>query len=436
MRRRDVLRSALARLLQHSLYRGWASWRDVLLRRKSALHLLRNAAAHIHLRAALQGMVRLRASVNARRQQRRALRHMMQRELACGWRSWQTARMERNRQHEVLGRALGRLVGRSLSCGWAGWHQALLDRAAALDTMRVAVRRLICQRMVRSLVQLRAHAGMRRQTRQALSWSARRGLSQGWHRMTEAGHASVSARRWHHIGCAHLMRVVTSTYLRSWQRTLIARRAGHHMLVITLRHKLQRRISLGWRAWRDAVASRKVLAKAIETFQQHLARHGLFLGWRAWCTAVTWVIAIGTSEQHSARHSLVMCLRSWDQLAAEMKAATGAVVSACRCWRKHALSQYWLKWQQKVAARRESVALAKQAFTVWHDRRVTMAMQYWCDFALWNLMNRAHTRLVHRKLMQSWRSWQAARYSGRRRCLGVCFLRWLERSDLLRCARL
>ena len=103
----------------------------------------------------------------------------------------------------------------------------------------------------------------------------------------------------------------------------------------------------------------------------------------------------------------------------------------CRRWRNQALAAAWLRWWERMRARRQCVRVASKVLARWRHQALTRVLERWMECARQRRRWRRTAASVlarwsRRCVVQALVTWQEGAWVGRRvrRCARAIVLRW------------
>ena len=454
LRHADRRRHDLAAMhhLRHDLLRGLSAW-CASARERSALAAACRACSERIPRMRIGHAWSLWAEVTAAHRHhsmRRALAHLISRNLVKGWGQWHQLWAEARRRRALGRRSLAHALNRRLSLGWNGMLDGAGRRKAATARLARAVAYMRHRKAAEGFLGwLEAHAEARR----AL-WVARRGLEsemfggrlralRRWAEACEERLRSKAMLRWADARMRH--RGLAAGW-RQWAEVAAQRAVAYSRLASSVRRMRQRTLVSGFNAWADAArAARAAIARIVGSF---LGSGGLGRAWRTWrcaCDSASrrWDVAQRVvarwrlRETWAAFHRWVLCM-------AERAEAVSLLYRSLSMMLSRAVARGWHSWReaQREGSRRArrdaiaSLALRRlwhrglwRGWQVWHARwrrvaNARSALQFWrCGglvraWARWIsivcargaallLLRRGQGFRSRRQLADGWRGWKA-----------------------------
>jgi len=377
--RRQLL-VALGHYRYGGFHRGWHTWRA-------------------HAQAA-------RAALGARL--KRAVRHMLNRQLARGWHAWVAFAETRVAARAKGYRALVSLLHQALARALRGWV-ARVEQASAANAKRLrAIASLFNQKLARAL--------------------------RGWVARVEQASAA-NAKRLRAI--ASLFNQKLARALRGWVARVeqaADEKAKRLRAIASLFNQKLSRALRGWVARVEQAADEKA---KLQTTLATLLHQALARTLRAWCAETAqWKLPrsfLKTSVHRWRERVLYTAFVHWSSSCVHQGRDDAAMRAAGARFLHAAATRAWNTWCAWHAARARLLGLARallqqglrRALNTWQATSSDLAQRQ-------QLMTSALRKMQKRELCQGWLAWAASAPAARRWRLMECSVRRLHHRDLYR----
>ena len=360
----QAMRRCIVRAVNRALTAGWSTWQHIAEERASILQSLRHSVGRMANRRVATALAAWQGALTLQ-QQLSCLRRLLHLELLRGFNSWAVVVADRVAFRKRVERLLPDATPRQQQGGWLGW---LMPSAPTLQAGFAGLR----------------HRDLRR------GWL-------GWLELSRHRHAQLERLRW----------ALTS---------------------MTQRQKLK-----GWRSWQRLVQQMRLLRRAVGRGRNQ----GMARGFGAWRrVSERQQGSLRRRERvrgHIMRRGLVAGLSSWrDYL---------SFVRAARHLKNQELSRAWRTWAVRTHQILSTLSRIERSASRMLNRRAAQCFSSWLDGVAAateraTMVQRAATRLCKRELVRGWTSWcygyevQRAKREAMQRCLVRALNRSISRGFL------
>ena len=344
---------------------------------------------------------------------RRALRHLTNRQLSCGWHSWAAMATERREAMELMRRSLSSVVNRKLTMGFQSWlganaadavaqgqrdslSKSLLHLLSCLDrelsravrqwanllvtaaSMRLAVRRMMHRSLAGALCAWSEQASLRaaeklRLRAFALRWSQQQ-LSRAFHQLAERAAEKLRLR----------------AFVLRWSQQQLS--SAFHQLAASLSE-----------ARRDLERTRRGLVL--------LMNREFVTAWRTWLAVIEVRAAARAAMQHAVAlllgKTLAASLRTWGAAVAD-RLQPQRLRTLVAAWMQRLLVEGWRSWLSIVEERTATRMQGAKAAVQWQGSELATSLRTWLAAAARKKHRSCSITLGGLRCTgAAWRSWRS-----------------------------